>query len=268
MIDLSSSEYPAAPSGTGQPQPAGRAMLAVTVGVIALVLVLGARMDRQAPAPRSSRRVELVELIQAEQAHNARLALEIEDLRTQVTTFDREHSADDHALTTLRDRVEEAAVAAGLTAVEGPGVAVALTDSSLNESPTGDLNDLVIHEQNLQAVINALWAGGADAMSVNGQRVLGTTAIRCVGNTLLLHGRVYSPPYEVHAIGDPAALASVLEQDPAMARFRTAVARFDLGFAVTHVEWLRVSAHEGSVSMRTAQSLEAPATAPGSGGNT
>ena len=59
-------------------------------------------------------------------------------------------------------------------------------------SPTPD--DLVVHQQDIQGVVNALWAGGAEAMTLMGQRVIATTAVRCVGNTLLLHGAVYSPP--------------------------------------------------------------------------
>ena len=64
-----------------------------------------------------------------------------------------------------------------------------------------DPNQLVVHQSDLQAVVNALWAGGAEAMTIAGQRVIATSAVRCVGNTLLLNGRVFSPPFEVAAIG-------------------------------------------------------------------
>jgi uncharacterized protein YlxW (UPF0749 family) len=84
----------------------------------------------------------------------------------------------------------------------------------------------------LQANINALWAGGAEAMSVNGQRVLTTTAIRCIGNTLLLHGRQYSPPYSVEAIGNRDALLAALDRDPDVERFRHAAQRYQLGLEV------------------------------------
>ena len=96
--------------------------------------------------------------------------------------------------------------AAGFTAVHGPGVRVVLDDAP--RRPDGSLpagarpDDVVVHQQDVQSVVNALWAGGAEAMVIMDIRVISTSAVRCVGNTLLLHGRVYSPPFEIEAIGD------------------------------------------------------------------
>ena len=97
--------------------------------------------------------------------------------------------------------------AAGLTAVHGPGLKVSLTDAPRDADgnyPEGvDPDDLVVHQQDVQAVVNALWAGGAEAMMIMDQRVIATSAVRCIGNTLLLQGRTYSPPFVITAIGDP-----------------------------------------------------------------
>ena len=57
------------------------------------------------------------------------------------------------------------------------------------------VDDIVVHQQDVQAVVNALWSGGAEAMMVMDQRLISTSAVRCVGNTLILQGRVYSPPF-------------------------------------------------------------------------
>ena len=70
--------------------------------------------------------------------------------------------------------------------------------------PAGaDPDDYVIHQQDVQSVVNALWAGGAEAMMLQDQRVISTSAVRCVGNTLILQGRVYSPPYVITAHRQP-----------------------------------------------------------------
>jgi uncharacterized protein YlxW (UPF0749 family) len=246
-------EYGFTPSRRMQSGLADRAMLAAMIGVFTMLAMLVARIGRQAPEPRIGRRLELVELIQAEQVRNAELAQQVDQLREQLAMFEQGHVKDDEAVKGLKSRVDETRIIAGLTAVEGPGLKVTLNDSALEQSPTGDPNDLVIHEQDLQAVINALWAGGAEAMSVMGERVLGDTAIRCVGNTLLLHGRVYSPPYSITAIGHPAALTTMLERDPAVARFREAVAIANLGFGVARSERLKVPAHEHGVTLRVAR---------------
>ena len=77
-------------------------------------------------------------------------------------------------------------------------------DRVLPEDASPD--DLVVHQQDVQAVVNALWPGGAEAMQIMDQRVITTSAVRCVGNTLILQGRVYSPPFQITAIGDPQRL--------------------------------------------------------------
>jgi uncharacterized protein YlxW (UPF0749 family) len=84
----------------------------------------------------------------------------------------------------------------------------------------------------VQGVVNALWAGGAAAMTVMGVRVVATTAVRCVGNTLLLHDRVYSPPFRVTAIGNPGRLRRALAADPDVQIFRQYVEAFGLGYDV------------------------------------
>jgi uncharacterized protein YlxW (UPF0749 family) len=69
-------------------------------------------------------------------------------------------------------------------------------------------------------------------MTLMGQRVISTSAVRCVGNTIVLHGRVYSPPFVVSAIGDPERLRIALDEEPGVELFRTYVDRYDLGYSV------------------------------------
>ena len=244
---------------TGQPQPAAptlltRAAFGVTLALVAVLLVVAARAETTAPA-RTGRRVELVELIRAEQQRTRELEATVAELSAEVAHFEDTASGGAQRFDRVQRRIDRVVAAAGLTGVRGPGLRTVLTDSALETSPTGNLNDLVVHEQDLQGVINALWAGGAEAVSVNGQRVLATTAIRCVGNTLLLHGGVYSPPYIVEAVGDRVALRAELGRDPAVARFRAAAREFKLGFAVTD-ESLVIPAFDGATALDVAQKAE------------
>lgn len=224
----------------------------LTVGFLAAILVVASRTDTPSTPARTGRQVELVELIRAEQQRTRALEETVEELAAQVAAFEGRETVGAKRARRVQRRIDAVAAAAGVVAVRGPGVRAVLTDSSLETAPTGSINDLVIHEQDLQAVINALWAGGAEAVSVNGQRVLATTAIRCVGNTLLLHGAVYSPPYVIEAIGDRVALRAELDRDVAVSRFRAAAREFKLGFAVTD-ETLEVPAFEGAIALDVAQ---------------
>ncbi|MDP8978316.1 MAG: DUF881 domain-containing protein [Actinomycetota bacterium] len=234
-----------------------RVMMAVGLALLAALLVVAARAAARDERSRLGRRVELVELIRAEQQRVEELSATVEGLSSQVTALERRGARGAQGAARLRGRIERVAAAAGMTGVRGPGVVARLTDSSLGRSPRGDPNDLVIHESDLQGVINALWAGGAEAISVNGQRILATTAIRCVGNTLLLHQGVYSPPYVVRAIGDSDRLRRSLEGDPAVSRFQIAAEQYKLGFTVADRDAVAIPAYRGPELLLPGQPPEA-----------
>jgi uncharacterized protein YlxW (UPF0749 family) len=102
-------------------------------------------------------------------------------------------------------------------------------------------------------VVNALWAGGAEAMMLMDQRVISTSAVRCVGNTLILQGRVYSPPYVIQAIGDPARLRDALDKSPQMKIYREYVDAVGLGYDVKSKDKLTFPAYAGSLSLLNAK---------------
>lgn len=247
------------PSAGGEPTStagtATRLAFGLTIALVAGLLVVAARAEGPPAESRTGRRVQLVELIRAEQRRTGDLEATAAELADRVAAFEMRGAEGAQRFARLQSRIDRVMAPAGLTAVRGRGITAVLTDSTLPDSPTGNLNDLVIHEQDLQAVINALWAGGAEAMSVNGQRIMATTAIRCVGNTLLLHGAVYSPPYVIEGVGDRVALRAELARDPVVAQFRTAARQFKLGFAVTD-EMLEIPAFDGAPGLTVAQTAE------------
>ena len=141
-------------------------------------------------------------------------------------------------------------------ALHGPGLTVKLNDAPRRPDgtrPAGRPDDLVVHQQDVQAVVNALWAGAAEAMTIMGVRVISTSAVRCVGNTLLLDGRVYSPPFVVTGIGDPVQLQRALDASGGVQAFRQAAADFGLGYEVKVEGDVTVPAYDGSVGLRSAR---------------
>jgi uncharacterized protein YlxW (UPF0749 family) len=189
-----------------------------------------------------------VDLIRREDARARQLRAELDALKADLAALEQGGSGRTRQLDELRRTALSLNPYAGLAAVRGPGLRIVLRDSTLRSSPSGDPNDLVIHEQDLQAVVNALWAAGAEAVAINGERITGTSAIRCVGNTLLLHGSVYSPPYRIAAVGNQDALARGLHEDPLVERFSIAVEEFRLGFDVERVQRLELPAFRGILS--------------------
>jgi uncharacterized protein YlxW (UPF0749 family) len=159
---------------------------------------------------------------------------------------------------TLPKPDEAVLVSAAGTALEGPGLRVELWDAPAVdlEDLAFDVNDLVVHQQDIEAVMNALWAGGAEAMTVQGERLTATSSVRCVGNVLLLHGRQYSPPYVIEAIGDPAALRRSLDTSEEVDVYLQYVDAVGLGWAVTDLESVTMPPYGGTLTLTHAQPLE------------
>lgn len=142
---------------------------------------------------------------------------------------------------------------AGLTAVRGPGLVVSLDDAprTPDGQPPASSNpdDLVVHQQDVQSVLNALWAGGAEAVTLMGERIVSTSAVRCVGNTLLVQGRLVGPPFVMRAIGDATRMRAALDSEPGVVLFRRYVDAFDLGYTVTEARDLRLAAYDGPLDL-------------------
>lgn len=197
---------------------------------------------------RAPERERLAALIRVEQTRSSELRFTADELRRQVAGFQKARvggaAGPSEALATIRERM-------GLVAAEGPGLVITLDDSSERESPSGNLNDLVIHSQDVQAVANGLWGAGAEALAVNGQRVVPTSAVLCVGNTLLINGTVHSPPFRFTALG--ANLQHAFTSDPLVERFAEDADRFKLGFKVEEKDRLTVPAYSGTSKVRFAR---------------
>lgn len=189
-------------------------------------------------------------------------AREAEARRERVVDLQREvdtlaGAADDAALRRQQRRVERLSEPAGLVAMTGPGMRIALEDAPRSVQVPGlDPNLLVVHQQDIQAFVNALWAGGAEAITLQGQRLISTVGIKCVGNTVVLDGVPYSPPYVIEAIGNQGRLHAALEASPEVSTYADYAERYGLGLEQEDVDEIEAPAHAGSVSLRHATMMD------------
>ena len=154
------------------------------------------------------------------------------------------------------ERTRTVSDAVGLSAVSGTAVRVTLTDApsgALGTTSGVEADDLVVHQQDMEAYINALWAGGAEAMMLQDQRVVNGSSFRCAGNTLLLEGRVYSPPFVITAIGDPEELTAALDAAPGVQVYREWVDHVGLGERTEVLDDATVPAFDGSLTIDIAK---------------
>ena len=248
-----------------RPRLRGQKQRGWSVGVPLIALAAGLLFTTSATtsggtALRDDRRPQLTQLIADKRERLEAREAGAAAVRAEVDQQSGRFAQVDQPVKRARQRAEAMMGAAGFTKLRGPGVTVVLDDSPRRagdggpNSPKND--DLVVHQGDVQAVVNALWAGGAEAMTIMDVRVISTSAVRCVGNTLLLHGQVFSPPFKITAIGEPTALHRALESAEGVQQFRDAVADYGLGYRETVERNVTVPAYDGSSDLRSARVAE------------
>ncbi len=202
---------------------------------------------------------DLAALILERNEQVADKALVLDQLQEEVDGLSKASAPSDDRVTTLTELAERIATGAAATPLEGPGLTVSLTDAQLGPGQLPDgftPDDVVVHQQDVQAVVNALWSAGADGMMIQDQRVISTSAVRCVGNTLILQGRVYSPPYTITAIGDVDRMQRALDSDPTIEIYQQYVDAVGLGYEVQEHESVKLPAYSGSVALEYARAVQ------------
>ncbi|MFE1287788.1 DUF881 domain-containing protein [Streptomyces sp. NPDC058751] len=256
-----SADFPgtnSSPGGTRRFRP----VRVLTVGVFALAgLIFFTSFDtaKGTNIRTDSSLLKLSDLIQERSHKNATLDESNGSLRRDVDAL---AGGEDGGSAAGDARLEALEKNAGTRKLKGEAVTVTLNDAPPNATaklpgyPEPQPDYLVIHQQDLQAVVNALWQGGAKGIKVMDQRLISTSAVRCVGNTLILQGRVYSPPYKITAIGDPAKLQKSLAASPAIQNYMVYVNVYGLGWKVEENGTVTLPGYSGTVDLHYAKPVE------------
>jgi uncharacterized protein YlxW (UPF0749 family) len=201
----------------------------------------------------ADRLARLSDLIRAQDTRNSALNGQVSTERQQLDELTRGQTSDSR-VRAAQAQVDALAGPAGLTPVTGAAVSVTLTDAPADfrpiaGAPAPQPDWLIIHQQDVQAVVNALWNGGATGIQLMDQRLINTSAVRCVGNTLLLQGRVYSPPYVITAVGDPTRLRAALTSAPAVQTYLEYVNAYGLGYDVQTRDRVTLPGYNGTLDV-------------------
>ena len=247
------------------------ALTMVVAGVLAAVTYDQAAARVQG---RQEIRAALVDDIRAESDASDELAAELEELRAEVTRARDELLANSTTGQRALDELAAAEAGAAALPVEGPGLLVTLANagSDADDDPVGgdDEGDVRgrVRDGDLQLVVNALWAAGAEAISINGQRLGPTSAIRFAGEAVLVDFRPVTNPYEVSAIGDPETLSSGFLSSPEVGSLALIEETYGLRFDFSREEELSLPA-ASTPELRAAQPMpdepDAPPSDPATG---
>jgi len=200
---------------------------------------------------RPERSTDLASVVSAERRDTEALQARVAELKADVQRLTDE--INDPRVEEELEEVEALKGPAGLNPVHGEGITVTLTDSpeSVQETTTKESFYLVVHQQDIQAVVNAMWLGDARAVTIQGQRVISTTGIKCSGNVVRLHGIPYGQPYVISAIGDPDRLFDAIMDSHYLQtyRYQSTLPDVQIGWDLELEDQLRAPGYDGLLDL-------------------
>lgn len=222
------------------------ALVAVFV-VLGLLIAVALNTTIRLAEARPSRSSDLVDVVRSMESQRRDLQDQLAASRAELTALEQTAAEETGLSTSFAQKLGQVRESAGLSAVRGPGVEVVLGDG-VHVKPGADPNDYLIHDTDIAAVVNALFVGGAEAVDVNGERLVATTPIRCAGTTILVNSTRLGSPYVIRAIGEPAALeAAILGDDVASLVFTAYAQEFGLNVSIRRADDHTVAAFRGSM---------------------
>ncbi|MEU4144674.1 DUF881 domain-containing protein [Streptomyces parvulus] len=248
-----------AEGGGGMPKTL-RAKLGLAAGLVlaALVVTVGAAQARVAAPVVAKEREELIDRIEGETSAADKLEKSVDELRGEVGERQRE------ALRTSGDgdRADLMGVLSGAVAVHGPGVKLVVDDAKdagtggdgQPRGTSGFSDTGRIRDRDMQRVVNGLWESGAEAVSINGQRLTALSAIRAAGDAILVDNRPLVPPYTVLAVGDGEGLSTTFQDSADGLYLHALQENYGIRTAISVADDLRLPAAP-SVIVRTAQPI-------------
>jgi uncharacterized protein YlxW (UPF0749 family) len=235
-----------------------RAKLGLAAGLVlaALVVTVGAAQARVAAPVVAKEREELIDRIDRETAAADKLEGSVDKLRDDVSARQREALEKSGG----GDRSELVGILSGAVPVHGPGVKLVVNDAKEatsggdgNPRETSDFSDTGrVRDRDLQRVVNGLWESGAEAISINGQRLTALSAIRAAGDAILVDNKPLVPPYTLLAVGNGKQLSSRFQNSADGLYLHALQEDYDIRTAISVQDDLRLPAAP-SVIVRTAQ---------------
>ena len=196
----------------------------------------------------STRLDELAFALRQHERTRAALEAQVAELRSRMQDYERAAAEGRSAAAKLNRQKTPNEIAlnillAGLTPLEGPAVVVELNDSTRPPKPGEDPNKTILHYTDIHAVVSELWAAGAEAVAINGERVVSSTGINCVGTTILCNTKRLAPPYFITGVGDAKKMLDYLRRPGGSLELLTS---FDFPVKLTSRARVEVPAYRGT----------------------
>ena len=238
----------------------------ITLGLalLALGFLIAAQLASEGPRIRytSQERSPLVETVNGLQAQQEALKTRILDLRNQIQRAEQLGQGSAALVRQLNDDLQKARIAAGLVPLAGTGVVFQLEDSTQPTSPGANEGDYRVTSQDIRTVVEELWLAGAEAISVNGERMTTSTAVTDIGGSILVNSAFLVPPYQISAIGPKDLYERVASSQGFREFVRARAETYGIGLSFFEPSQVEVPAFAGTVSLPFGRVTTPPSAAP------
>jgi uncharacterized protein YlxW (UPF0749 family) len=243
-------------AAAGRPIARLQTAAAFLLTVVGFLIVTQIRTEWQIQHTLRIPSTQLEELgftLREQERTRAALEAQIAELRGRLADYEKAAAEGRTVTARLNQQLQEMRTLAGLTTLEGPGVVVELNDSTRPPRPGDDPNKTILHYSDIAAVVSELWAAGAEAVALNGERIVSSTGVNCVGTTILCNTKRMAPPYIITAIGEPARLLALLKRPGGSVELLTA---FDFPVRIASSSRVVVPAYRGTFRFEHTSPIE------------
>ena len=233
----------------------------ITLAVLFFILSFAITMQVKSIIKNSSSENGEITRVEEAKEELVKKDLQIEDLKNRLLAatndldnYRKEAEQNTDGAKARASELERYKILAGLTDVKGKGVTVTLSDSTAEPDAGKSASSYIIHDSDLRTIVNELRSADAEAISINGERLVSSSEIRCVGPTIIINGNKYVPPFEIKAIGEPDMLEAALKLKGGIIDQLKSLYGFDISIAKSAE--IKIGKYSGIVSFKYAKSAE------------
>lgn len=233
----------------------------ITLAVLFFILSFAITMQVKSIIKNSSSENGEITRVEEAKEELVKKDLQIEDLKNRLLAatndldnYRKEAEQNTDGAKAMAAELERYKILAGLTDVKGKGITVTLSDSAAEPDAGKSASSYIIHDSDLRTIVNELRSADAEAISINGERLVSSSEIRCVGPTIIINGNKYVPPFVIKAIGEPDMLEAALKLKGGIIDQLKSLYGFDISIAKSAE--IKIEKYSGIVSFKYAKSAE------------
>jgi len=224
--------------------------------LLGVMMTLQFRTQKKEGFPFYNQRTDLIKMVNALERQRNQLETDLAEKKKKLEEFEQAAGKDQGLLKAMQDQLEIARMEAGLIPLKGPGIVIEMADSSRSPTPKDDPYYFIVHDVDIDTLVNELWAAGAEAVSVNEQRIVTTTSIRCVGPTVLINSVRLASPYRIKAIGPSKDMEGALRTPGGFMDYMAPGTQHGVTVRISRYEDMEISEYKGSLIYRYAKSIK------------